>query len=106
MCARERERDKNGVGENVPSSRILHSRRNRFESSSSSLSIFWLFFLCSDSSPFELMQAPILSINRGGSFWKRGGWRDGLDELVDAPRVLRVRERSEVEADRLSPDFL
>jgi hypothetical protein len=47
----------------VPSSRILHSRRSFLESSSSSLSILLLLFLCSDSSPLVLMHVPIATIN-------------------------------------------
>lgn len=48
-----------GVGSS-PSSRILHSRRNRRESSSSLRSMAWLRFFCSTSSLLVLMQMPIL----------------------------------------------
>lgn len=45
----------------IPSNKILHSRRSRFESSSRSLSIFWLLFFCSVTSLLLLMHEPILS---------------------------------------------
>ena len=50
----------------VPSSRILHSRRNRRESSSSLRSMAWLRFFCSPSSGLELMQMPMVSGCRSG----------------------------------------
>lgn len=50
----------------VPSSRILHSRRRRRESSSSLRSMAWLRFFCSPSSGLELMQMPMVSVGRSG----------------------------------------
>jgi hypothetical protein len=43
----------------MPSSRILHSRRNRRESSSIFRSMAWLRFFCSTSSLLVLMHMPI-----------------------------------------------
>jgi hypothetical protein len=48
-------------GGGLPSSRILHSRRNRRESSSSLRSMAWLRFFCSTSSLLVLMQMPMVA---------------------------------------------
>lgn len=48
---------------NLPSSRILHSRRSFFESSSRPRSMAWLFFFWPSSSPpLELMQLPMMTV--------------------------------------------
>jgi hypothetical protein len=51
-------------GGGLPSSRILHSRRNRRESSSSLRSMAWLRFFCSTSSLLVLMQMPMVAGER------------------------------------------
>ena len=57
----------------VPSSRILHSRRSRRESSSSLRSMAWLRFFCSPSSGLELMQMPIVCVGGGPNRGDGGG---------------------------------
>lgn len=59
-----------GIGDDVPSKRILHSFRRRFESSSSSLSILLLRFLWSDCSPPVLMHDPMTTMSLwAGQLW-------------------------------------
>lgn len=76
----------------VPSSRILHSRRSRFESSSRSLSILLLLFRCSDSSPLVLMHDPIVTMNL------RGRSLRVLDEVAGDNRLAVERLAAAVSA--------
>jgi hypothetical protein len=57
----------------LPSSRILHSRRNRRESSSSLRSMAWLRFFCSTSSLLVLMQMPMVGEGGCGSRPRENG---------------------------------
>lgn len=74
---------------NVPSSKILHSRRSFFESSSRARSMAWLFFLSPSPSPPELMQLPMMAVP---DLWTGLG------------RISQVRSRRQPRRDRQSAD--
>lgn len=67
----------------IPSKRILHSRRNRRESSSSLRSMAWLRFFCSTSSLLVLMQMPIVG----------DGWEGGQGSSLSSSWILLQQRR-------------